>query len=70
MSEDNLTEDIETFCPKTQIQITLTLQLSQAPHGNMVTGKPIFCSGEASVSRCYDNLKCYLRTERLTTRRK
>lgn len=61
--------DVETFCPKMQQQVTITLQLPfmQSPRLSTVTGQPVNCN---RVDKCMENPKCLLKAERLTTGRK
>jgi hypothetical protein len=64
--------DVETFCPKTQQQVTITLQptawiaTTKKAYGVTVTGKPVNCN---HIDKCQQSPKCLLKAERLTTRR-
>jgi hypothetical protein len=59
--------EIETFCPKKQRMVNLTLGSSEIQKGVMVHGKPVLCSYEFV---CSQGEKCFLNSLLLESRRK
>ncbi len=67
MTEQPYQEQIETYCPKTLRQVTLTLEAPCEPKGDLISGKPVSCSCEGWCNR---GAKCLLLAVRICTARR
>jgi hypothetical protein len=60
--------EVETYCPKKQRTVKLTLGSNIKQNGEIVKGKPIFCNFEHVCSFTKDH-QCFLQCQNLETRR-
>ena len=67
MTEEPYFEEIETYCPKTRLQVQLMLQAAKEPKGDLISGVPVSCGSEKGCSK---GAKCLLLAVRICTVRK